>query len=245
MERIGEMKDCSQKINEIYDHVGDYWWSDQNPPHRLNRVRFSYFREVLGPLDEKAVLDVGCGGGLLSEEFARHGARVVGIDVSVGAIDVAREHARVQGFAIDYKVGSAEALPFDDAVFDIVACVDCLEHVDSVDSVVKEVGRVLRNGGAFCYLTINRTYVSRTVNWVVEKIMKRIWLRSHPEAMNMDVHDSAKFIEPERLYRLMENNGLRNRDTRGIVPSGISRSGMKFSIGQSLRMAYLGYAEKV
>jgi 2-polyprenyl-6-hydroxyphenyl methylase/3-demethylubiquinone-9 3-methyltransferase len=156
--------------NTIYDRLSHTWWGEDGIPAvlrvGLKPARVGYMRRVqteqLG-IDPSGleVLDVGCGGGLLAEEFAALGARVTGVDPSVASLEAAREHARERGFEIDYREGVGEHLPFADGSFDAVYCCDVLEHVDAVERAVREIARVLRAGGTFLYDTINRTLRSR------------------------------------------------------------------------------------
>jgi len=141
--------------NEIYNRLSSTWWDEQGFLNILrtaaNPGRFGYFREVLlkqvgvDPAGKKA-LDVGCGGGLLAEEFARLGCQVTGIDPSEPSLATARAHARQSGLDIEYRVGVGEALPFADEAFDLVYCCDVLEHVNDLAQVLAEISRVLRGG---------------------------------------------------------------------------------------------------
>src|SRR5262245_5027389 len=147
------------------------WWDEAGFLHTLaalNPARFGYMRRVLIEelgLDPAGlpVLDIGCGGGLLAEEFARLGCNVTGLDPSEESLAAARTHAAAQGLAIDYHCAPGEALPFGDASFDVVYCCDVLEHVHDLPQVIAETARVLRPGGTYLYDTINRTLRSRLV----------------------------------------------------------------------------------
>ena len=153
--------------NDVYNTHS--WWDDDQPFATLEAftpARFDYFHDVLTNrlrLDLKGleVLDVGCGGGLLAEHFARTGCKVTGMDPSGPSLEAAGEHARRSGLEIEYHQGFAEELPFPDATFDFVYCCDTLEHVTSVDKSVAEAVRVLKPGGHYLYDTINRTFRSK------------------------------------------------------------------------------------
>jgi 2-polyprenyl-6-hydroxyphenyl methylase / 3-demethylubiquinone-9 3-methyltransferase len=157
--------------NEIYDRPGDIWWDEHQPLSAirtaLNPARLEYFARVFAALGidpaGKVTVDVGCGGGLLAEEAARLGARVIGVDPSLSSLAIARAHAEASGLSIDYRAGAGEHLPVDDASADIVYCVDVLEHVQDLDAVVSETARVLKPGGLYLYDTINRTRLSKLV----------------------------------------------------------------------------------
>ena len=119
--------------------------------------RFAYFDEALTRWRGLNVLDVGCGEGCISELLARRGCNVWGVDRSAEAVKTAAECAVENGLAIDYRVGSAEKLPYEDATFEVVVCIDVLEHVTDVPKVVREMARVLMPGGFFLFDSINRT----------------------------------------------------------------------------------------
>jgi 2-polyprenyl-6-hydroxyphenyl methylase/3-demethylubiquinone-9 3-methyltransferase len=155
--------------NEIYQTYGHDWWAKDaafdisSLRYCMNPVRYGYFKRRLQELHfpGKTVLDVGCGGGFLAEEFARDGFAVTGIDPAARSIEAARKHAADNNLEIDYREGKGEALAFSDGSFDIVACCDVLEHVDDLSLVISEIARTLKAGGVFCYDTVNRTWLSK------------------------------------------------------------------------------------
>jgi 2-polyprenyl-6-hydroxyphenyl methylase/3-demethylubiquinone-9 3-methyltransferase len=159
--------------NEIYSLQASGWWDEDHFLHLLktgmNPARFGYFHEALTRQlrlqpETLSVLDVGCGGGILSEEFAKIGCRVTGLDPSAPSLETARKHAAMQGLVIEYHQAYGESIPFDANSFDVVICCDVLEHVDDLEKTIHEVARVLKPGGMFCYDTINRTEDSRKAN---------------------------------------------------------------------------------
>jgi len=208
--------------NRLYDRLADTWWNDDSVLSllrtSLNPARFGYMRRVLADqvrIDPRGrtALDVGSGGGLLAEEFARLGFRVTGIDPSGESVAAARAHAVDQGLEIDYVVGAGEELPFADASFDIAYCCDVLEHVDDLDRVLAETARVLKPGGVYLYDTINRTRRSRLV---VIKLMQE-WRST--ALMEPNLHDWDMFIRPGELKAAMARAGLEPRDTVGLGPA--------------------------
>jgi 2-polyprenyl-6-hydroxyphenyl methylase/3-demethylubiquinone-9 3-methyltransferase len=214
--------------NEIYKTPGDIWWDENHVLSMLrtalNPVRFGYFREVLieelgADLRGTTALDIGCGGGLLAEEFARLGLNVTGIDPSEPALEIARAHAAGSGLKIEYRHGRGEKIPFPDGSFDIAYCCDVLEHVDNVDRVIGETARVLKPGGIYLYDTLNRTPLSKLVmikiaqDWKVTRFVET------------RLHDWAMFIKPAELRHLMARHGIESRGIAGIEP-GISPLGM-------------------
>jgi len=207
--------------NAMYDRLG--WWDDDTPLAGLrtgiNPARFGYFRGVLVDrlgVDPKGLraLDIGCGGGLLAEEFARLGCRVTGVDPSEESIAAARDHARESGLDIEYRVAPGEELPFAEESFDIVYCCDVLEHVDDLGRVVAETARVLVPGGIYFYDTINRTRKS----WLVMIKLAQEW---HATSFTEpDLHDWDMFIRPPELHRMMERSGMANAEVVGLAPAG-------------------------
>jgi 2-polyprenyl-6-hydroxyphenyl methylase / 3-demethylubiquinone-9 3-methyltransferase len=207
-----------QVNNEIYQTYGHDWWSEDaafvisSLRYCMNPVRYGYFKGRLHHLHlpGKTLLDVGCGGGFLAEEFARDGFTVTGIDPAIRSIEAARKHAVENNQQIDYRVGRGEALPFPDDSFDIVACCDVLEHVDDFSLVISEVTRTLKAGGVFCYDTVNRTWLSKLAmikisqDWGVTR-----WIQPN-------THVWEKFIKPAELIAVMNRCGLANQDLAGI-----------------------------
>jgi 2-polyprenyl-6-hydroxyphenyl methylase/3-demethylubiquinone-9 3-methyltransferase len=208
--------------NAIYDRVHTTWWDEDGFMALLrtsvNPPRFDYFRKVLLDrlgLDPASLtlLDVGCGGGLLSERFASLGCTVTGIDRSIPTLAAARAHAEESGLAIHYLEGRAESLPFDEWRFDVVCCCDVLEHVDDLDRVVCEISRVLKPGGVFFFDTINRTLRSKLVaiklaqDWRLTRLVPR------------DVHVWEKFVRPEEFALVLDRNGLSGCELAGLSPA--------------------------
>jgi len=206
--------------NEIYELHGDTWWDEDaefgfsSLRYVVNPVRYGYFRKLLQrlPIPGETVLDVGCGGGFLAEEFARDGYRVTGIDPSPRSISAARKHASESSLDIRYEVGHGEDIPFPDGSFDIVACCDVLEHVDDLSKVIREVSRLLKPGGVFFYDTVNRTWFSKLA-------LIKVW-QEWPltRCVRQNVHVWEKFIKPDELIALMRGRGLVHGEMKGIAP---------------------------
>ena len=235
--------------NEWYHGLGDAWWDPEGvvgPLHEINPVRVEYFCGVLGDLTGQRLLEIGCGGGLMAEEYARRGASLAAVDRSAASIAIAARHARASGLKIAYAPSVGERLPFTSGSFDAVVSADTLEHVDDVDLVVSESARVLRPGGRFVYDTVNRTWKSRLL---------LVWLPQNVfHIAPPDTHDYARFIKPEELQTVMARHGLQNCETRGLalkrnpIAAGISFARTRklggFQIGDDTDMSYVGYAEK-
>lgn len=207
--------------NEMYSREAFRWWDDDPDStsvmlrYFVNPIRFSYFTEILkqksgGDGSEKRLLDVGCGGGYLCEDFAKIGFDVTGIDPSQNTLSAARAHAAQSGLSINYEEGRAEAIPFDDSSFDYVSCCDVLEHVDDINKAISEIARVLKSGGLFFYDTINRTLMS----WLTVIKIAQDWKHSAWEAPN--THEWKRFVKPSELGSIMKTNGLIMHEISGI-----------------------------
>lgn len=206
--------------NEIYNQAADIWWDEHQPLNAIrtaiNPARIAYFTRILRDLGVnpagKTVVDIGCGGGLFAEEFARLGAHVIGVDPSAASLATARSHAAAAGLPIDYREGSGEHLPLADASVDIACCVDVLEHVSDLDAVIAETARVLRPGGVYLYDTINRTRTSRLV---MIKLFQEWRLTAW---MPPNLHSWEQFITPSELNAALGRHELAGRDVVGIAP---------------------------
>jgi 2-polyprenyl-6-hydroxyphenyl methylase/3-demethylubiquinone-9 3-methyltransferase len=204
--------------NAMYDRLSHTWWEDGGFLNFLkagvNAARFGYMTRVLaGRVPGAPVLDVGSGGGLLAEEFARLGYAVTGVDPSEQSVAVARDHAALEGLEIEYHVGVGESLPFADASFPIVYCCDVLEHVADLDRTIAEIARVLQPGGIFMYDTINRTFRSwLLVIKIVQEWKSTAWAEP-------GLHDWKMFIKPRELEKSMRAAGLEPCDRVGIAPA--------------------------
>jgi 2-polyprenyl-6-hydroxyphenyl methylase/3-demethylubiquinone-9 3-methyltransferase len=195
------------------------WWDPKGSSamlHRLNPVRLGYIRSQIDahwggdgtsfqPLAGKRALDVGCGAGLLAEPLARLGAAVTGVDAAPENIAVARAHAEGQGLAIDYRVGSVEAL---DARFEMVTCMEVIEHVADPAGFVRGLARLLAPGGLLILSTPNRTPLSK---------LAMIGLAEGLGRIPRGTHNWDKFLTPAELTALLTAAGLRATDTTGIA----------------------------
>ena len=191
----------------------------------MNPVRLDYItaqiaaefdRDLRGPLPFKGlrILDIGCGGGLLSEPMARLGATVVGADAAAGNIPVARIHAEQSGLEIDYRHITAEALAADGEEFDVVLNMEVVEHVADPLAYLTACRQLLKPGGLMITSTLNRNPKSFAIAIVGAEYVMR-WL---PKG----THDWQKFITPDELFALIENAGLDPVDRKGFVFNPIS-----------------------
>ena len=195
----------------FYDQQAAQWWNETAtifPLSKLNPLRFKYFDRIIPQWQGLRVLDVGCGGGYTCEFLAQRGAIVTGIDQSAACIKVAKDHSAAMGLTIDYRVGMGESLPYGDSCFDVVVCVDVLEHVESPADTVTEISRVLKPGGLFCFDTINRTWQSRWLMiWLLEDLLRQI-----PRG----IHDWHKFVTPQELHQLLMRAGFSKVTMQGF-----------------------------
>lgn len=199
------------------------WWDPAGkfrPLHKFNPVRLGYVKEqaclrfgrdTASPraLKELRILDIGCGGGLLSEPMARLGATVVGADASETNIEVAKLHAAEAGLEIDYRATTAEDLAAAGETFDIVLAMEIVEHVSDVDLFVGECARMVRPGGLLFMATLNRTLKSYALAIVGAEMVLR-WL---PRG----THDWKKFVTPRELADAIVASGLQVIDEVGVV----------------------------
>jgi 2-polyprenyl-6-hydroxyphenyl methylase/3-demethylubiquinone-9 3-methyltransferase len=206
----------------VYERLGGSWWDETSPLNLLHGSftpgRLAYFRDVLGRqagagqagLGGLRVLDIGCGGGFLAEEFAALGCQVTGVDPSAASIGTARAHAAGRGLRVDYRVGAGEELPVPGGAFDVACCCDVLEHVRDLDRVISETARVLKPGGRYLFDTINRTFASKLL---AIKVMQE-WRLTR--LTDVAIHDWDMFITPGELAAVLERHGLVPGEMTGL-----------------------------
>jgi len=194
-----------------YDQWASQWWQANAtvaPLNRLNPLRFQFFDQYVPNWKGLKVLDVGCGGGFTCEFLAARGAHVTGIDQSTSCIAAAKQHAEEENLNIDYHQGYSENLPFNDATFDIVVCVDVLEHVADVPQTIFEISRTSKPNGLVFFDTINRTWQSKLVMiWLLENTLRQI---------PCGIHDWRKFITPTELSELLLKNNIQPTHITGF-----------------------------
>jgi 2-polyprenyl-6-hydroxyphenyl methylase/3-demethylubiquinone-9 3-methyltransferase len=205
--------------NDLYDAEGDRWWQSDSPlnliKYSINPARVGYlekilFNELKLKPQGKSALEVGCGGGILSEEIARMGFDLTGIDPSKHSLQIASDHAKAGRLRIKYDIGTGEALPYRDNAFDIVLCFDVLEHVRDVPKVISEISRVLKPGGVFCYDTFNRTFMSKLVAINISQVWKRFAFAPP------NLHVWEMFIKPDELKSLLRQTNLEWKEHKGM-----------------------------
>jgi 2-polyprenyl-6-hydroxyphenyl methylase / 3-demethylubiquinone-9 3-methyltransferase len=219
-----------------FEAAASRWWDPQGemrPLHDLNPVRLEYV-ERSGRLDGCDVLDVGCGGGLLAEAMARKGARVTGLDVAADLLKVAQLHALETGVAVNYLLESAEQHAVEhSAGYDVVTCMEMLEHVPDPAQVIVALGALVRPGGHVFLSTINRTpraYLHAVIG--AEYVLR---------LLPTGTHTYEKFIRPSELSAWARSAGLGTVDVAGLDYDPFSRSAR---IATDARVNYLMHLAK-
>jgi 2-polyprenyl-6-hydroxyphenyl methylase/3-demethylubiquinone-9 3-methyltransferase len=200
-----------------FGELAHRWWDPQGefrPLHELNPLRLGWI-DGLAPLAGKRVLDVGCGGGILAEAMARLGASVTGIDLSEKPLKVARLHLLESGLAVDYRLCSAEDLSIqNEKQFDIVTCMELLEHVPDPSSTIAACARLVKPGGRLFFSTLNRNPKS----YLFAVIGAEYLLKLLPKG----THDYARFIKPSELSRWCRDAGLEPLELKGMTYNPLS-----------------------
>lgn len=230
-----------------FEAMADAWWDPNGkfrPLHRLNPVRLAYIRDqacrrfgrdpkALDPLEGLDLLDIGCGGGLLSEPAARMGARVVGIDASHRNIAIAGLHAERMGLAIDYRCQTAEALAESgERRFDIVLNMEVIEHVADIEGFMAASVSLLKPGGMMIVATLNRTAKSYALAIVGAEYVLR-WL---PRG----THDWKRFLRPSELTHLIERTGGHVLALEGVIYNPLTDH---WNLSRDLGVNYMALAE--
>jgi 2-polyprenyl-6-hydroxyphenyl methylase/3-demethylubiquinone-9 3-methyltransferase len=196
------------------------WWdpgSDFKPLHDINPLRLEYIDRRSGGLSGKHTVDVGCGGGILAEAMARAGASVVGIDLSEKALAVARLHQLESGVEVDYRLIAAEALAAQQpASFDVVTCMELLEHVPDPASTVAACAKLIRPGGLVVFSTINRNPKAYAFAVIGAEYLLRLLPRG--------THDYARFLKPSELAGFARRAGLEHDALIGMTYSPVTRT---------------------
>jgi 2-polyprenyl-6-hydroxyphenyl methylase/3-demethylubiquinone-9 3-methyltransferase len=223
------------------------WW-DANGPfkplHRITRERLTYIRDQLcqrfgrdkteaQSLKGISVLDVGCGGGLVSEPLTRLGASVTGIDPGPENIETARAHAAGMGLQIDYRVATAEEIAASGAAYDAVLLLEVVEHVPDVPAFLRLIAPMVKPGGIMLLSTLNRTYKAYAFMIIAAELILR-WVPA-------GTHQWQRFVTPEELRAALRAAGLTPTDTTGLVYNPLSD---EFSLSRNTDVNYFAAAVK-
>lgn len=228
---------CHDMINadpielDKFGELAHRWWdpnSEFKPLHDINPLRLDWIDQSIG-LAGKRVLDVGCGGGLLSEGMATRGANVIGIDLSEKPLGVAKLHLLETGQKVDYRKIAVEALAEEmPGAFDAVTCLEMLEHVPNPASVVSACARLVKPGGEVFFSTLNRNPKA----YLLAVIGAEYVLQMLPKG----THDYAKFIKPSELARWAKTTGLEPAELLGMSYNPLTQ---KYSLNQDTSVNYL------
>jgi 2-polyprenyl-6-hydroxyphenyl methylase/3-demethylubiquinone-9 3-methyltransferase len=248
----GDITKTGRVNNDIYDHLGERWYTARDDPIALLRAEArarnpwiaGAIRQAF-PSDEVKVLDIGCGGGFLSNYLAEVGFTVIGLDAAAESLMIARRHDAT-GRAC-YHLGDAYRLPYAGGAFQAACAMDFLEHVDEPGRALAEAARVLQPGGLFFFATFNRNFISwlfgiKGVEWFVKNTPPRL-------------HELSHFIKPTELRAMCEESGLRVIELRGFVPrfnrsfwrllvTGVVADDFSFQFGRNTLTGYIGMAVK-
>jgi len=221
---------------EKFSQLAHRWWdpgSDFKPLHEINPLRLDWI-DSRCRLSGMKVLDVGCGGGLLAEGMCERGAVVTGIDLSARALGVARLHLLESGRSVDYREVAAEELAASEAgCYDVVTCMEMLEHVPDPASTVAACAALVRPGGSVFFSTINRNPKAYLLAVIGAEYVLRLLPRG--------THDYARFIRPSELLRWGRQVGLESRELRGMSYDPLSG---RYALGNDSDVNYLVHLVK-
>lgn len=221
------MSTAEQRVDpaevEKFNRLASEWWNPQGrmkPLHKFNPVRLGYIRDLaiqrfgrdeksLAPFGGLRLLDIGCGGGLLSEPLARLGFDVTGLDPAANNVEIARAHAEESGIAVTYRKDTAESLAGEGARFDVVLAMEVVEHVPDVPAFLATAASLVKPGGLFVGATINRTKRAFALAIVGAEFILR-WLP-------VGTHSWEKFVTPEEFEDGLAAGGLQVFDRTGVI----------------------------
>lgn len=214
-----------------FEALAHRWWdreSEFKPLHEINPLRVNWVDERVG-LAGKKVLDVGCGGGILSEAMALRGATVTAIDMGEAPLSVARLHQLESGVQVDYRQSTAEALAAEmPGQFDVVTCLEMLEHVPDPASVIAACQRLVKPGGQVFFSTINRNPKAYLLAIVGAEYLLKLLPRG--------THDFKKFIRPSELGAWCRHSGLAVKDIVGLTYNPLSKT---YKLGSDVDVNYM------
>jgi len=221
---------------EKFSQLSHRWWdpeSEFRPLHEINPLRLDYIDRIAA-LAGKRVLDVGCGGGILAEAMAARGAEVIGIDMAEKPLKVAQLHLFESGRTVDYRLTTAEALAHEmPRQFDVVTCMEMLEHVPDPGATVAACSQLVRPGGHVFFSTINRNPKSYLFAIIGAEYVLKLLPRG--------THDYAKFIKPSELSGMCRRATLTVADVIGMTYNPFSK---RYALGRDTDVNYIVHAQK-
>jgi len=216
---------------EKFSALAHKWWdpnSEFRPLHEINPLRLGYINDIV-PLSGKTVLDVGCGGGILSEALAGAGATVTGIDLADKSLSVAKLHLLESGKQVEYRKVAVEVLAEErPASYDVVTCMEMLEHVPDPAAVVAACAKLVKPNGHVFFSTLNRNPKSYLFAIIGAEYVLNLLPRG--------THDYAKFIKPSELAQWCRNSGLNVNDVTGMSYNPLDKS---YSLGRDTSVNYV------
>ena len=221
-----------------FEALASRWWdrhSEFKPLHDINPLRANYI-DQRSPVAGKALLDVGCGGGILTEAMAQRGAQVTGIDMGEAPLSVAQLHALESGVQVNYRRITAEALAAEiPAQFDVVTCLEMLEHVPDPGSVVAACAQLVKPGGDVYFSTINRNPKAYAFAILGAEYILRL--------LPKGTHEYSKFIRPAELAKWLRQSGLELQDITGMTYNPLTKN---YKLNPSdVSVNYLLHAKKI
>ena len=219
-----------------FEELASRWWdpnSEFKPLHEINPLRMNYISQQINLADKK-VLDIGCGGGILAEAMAFHGANVTAIDLAEASLSVAKLHQLESKLDIDYRNISAESLAIQEPEqYDVITCLEMLEHVPDPSSIVNACFKLAKPGGQVFFSTINRNPKSYLFAIIGAEYILNLLPRG--------THDFAKFIRPSELAAWCRESQLNLKDQIGMSYNPIIK---KYSLGKNIDVNYIAFYQK-
>lgn len=217
---------------EKFESIASRWWDLEGefaPLHRINPLRLGYIMQRVDGIFGKKILDVGCGGGILSESMAREGAEVTGLDMGAEPLMVARLHSLESGIPVEYVQETVEqhADKYPQA-YDIVTCMEMLEHVPDPQSVVRACAKLVKPGGHVIFSTINRNKKA----WLMAVVAAEYVMKMVPKG----THDANKFIRPSELISWIDGTQLKDKHIIGLHLNPLTN---KFWLGPNVDVNYM------
>ena len=231
------MKNISHSEVEKFSQLANQWWDSEGPLktlHQVNPLRVSFIKQHIN-LEKLDVLDIGCGGGILAEAIAKQNASVTALDASKEAIEIAKLHNEQNNLTIDYFHQTIESFTQNNnKKFDVITCMEMLEHVPNPESIILEASKLLKDNGSLFISTLNRNIKSFLLSIVAaEHILKMV-----PKG----THEYSKFIKPYEIIKEAEKFNLKAFDSIGIHYNPIFKN---FKLGKNVDVNYILAFKKV
>ncbi|AMJ86139.1 bifunctional 2-polyprenyl-6-hydroxyphenol methylase/3-demethylubiquinol 3-O-methyltransferase UbiG [Alteromonas stellipolaris] len=213
------MTNVDEQEIDKFSELASRWWDPEGefkPLHLINPLRLDFINQHSKGLFNKKVVDIGCGGGILAESMAKAGAEVVGLDMASASLEIAKLHGLESGINVEYHCVTAESFADSHAgEFDVVTCMEMLEHVPDPASVVRACAKLVKPGGHVFFSTLNRNIKSYLMGIVgAEYLLKLV-----PKG----THDHSRFIKPSELMQMTDEAGLLPRDMTGLHMDPVSQ----------------------